>query len=71
MNRTPVRSSHLKSVGYDSTAQTLEVEFSDGDIYHYYNVPTHIHAGLMSAFSKGTFLNQRIKEAGYRYKKIR
>lgn len=30
MNRTPVSSSNLKSVGYDQSSNTLEIEFHGG-----------------------------------------
>ena len=39
MNRTPVNSSNLSSVGYDPMSQTLEFAFNSGGIYQYYNVP--------------------------------
>jgi KTSC domain len=46
MQRTPVTSSNLKSVGWANN--TLEVEFQDGSIYHYANVPASKHAALMA-----------------------
>lgn len=39
MNRNPVSSSNVKSVGYDSESSRLEVEFHHGGIYQYYGVP--------------------------------
>jgi len=68
MNRTPVSSSNLVSVGYENG--TLEVEFKDG-IYQYHNVPESLYRGLMSASSKGSYLDQHIKKAGFSYTKIR
>jgi hypothetical protein len=35
MNRDSVASSNITSAGYDETAQTIEVEFSNGSIYQY------------------------------------
>ena len=61
MERTQVISSNLQSVGYDSASQTLEVEFRNGSIYQYSNVPETIHEALMSASSKGSFLNSQIR----------
>ena len=69
MNRTPVESSNLKSVGYDPDAETLEVEFYHGGIYEYYGVPPHVHQELMSASSLGKYLDSEIK-GKYGYKKI-
>lgn len=46
MTRQPVTSSNLKSVGWENN--TLEVEFHDGSIYQYANVPASRHAALMA-----------------------
>jgi hypothetical protein len=70
MNRVPVQSSNLASVGYDSGNMVIEIEFHSGGIYQYFNVPEHIHQGLMNAGSKGTYFNQNIKKAGYPYNKV-
>jgi hypothetical protein len=59
MNRIPVSSSNLKSVGYEN--QTLEIEFHSGGLYQYPNVPSSIYQGLMSASSKGSYFAQQIK----------
>jgi hypothetical protein len=39
MDRTPVSSSNLSSVGYDPDEQILEIEFNGGRVYQYYDVP--------------------------------
>lgn len=70
MNRTPVSSSNLASVGYDSNTQILEVEFLRGGIYQYLGVPPSVYSGLMAAISHGSYLSQYVKNAGYRYRKI-
>ena len=69
MNRVSVSSSNLASVGYDESSQTLEIEFLDGSVYQYYNVPIPIHEQLMQAPSKGGFLHQYIKNA-YPYSRV-
>ncbi|MBF0502732.1 MAG: KTSC domain-containing protein [Candidatus Riflebacteria bacterium] len=61
MERTPVTSTNLKSIGYDPDSQILEVEFNAGSIYQYANVPPGEHEGLMNADSKGRYLNMNIK----------
>ncbi len=63
MNRNVVASSNLASVGYDEPTQTLEVEFSNGAIYQYYNVGAPLFEGLMQAPSKGQYLNVYIRNA--------
>lgn len=69
MNRIPVTSSNVASVGYDPKTQTLEVEFQNGGVYQYFDVPGHVYDALMAAASKGTFLNSSIKGA-YRYARL-
>lgn len=69
MNRDPVASSNLVSVGYDEPTQTLEIEFSNGAIYQYFNVGTVLFEQLMQAPSKGQFLNIYIKNA-YPYSRV-
>lgn len=69
MNRQPVASSNIASIGYDEPSQTLEVEFTNGTVYQYYNVPQPLHEHLMQAGSKGQFLAYQIKNA-YPYSRV-
>jgi KTSC domain len=71
MNRIPVSSSNLLSVGYDQTTQTLEIEFLHGGVYQYSGVPSSVYDDLMTAESHGTYFDRHIKKAGYDYQKIR
>lgn len=61
MTRTSVDSSNIKSVGYDSSNQTLEVEFKNGKTYQYSPIPVDIHRFLMEANSKGAFFHSNIR----------
>ena len=70
MNRQPVSSSNLRSVGYDNADLTLEVEFHHGGVYQYFDVPEDVYLDLMDATSKGKYLDRHIKER-YRFRKIR
>jgi hypothetical protein len=63
MMRESVASTNILSLGYDPASETLEVEFSSGSIYQYYNVGAALHEQLMMAPSKGQFLNTYIKNA--------
>lgn len=69
MNRNPVSSSNVKSVGYDSESSRLEVEFHHGGIYQYYGVPESAYRALMSAGSAGSYLAQNTKGV-YRYSQV-
>ena len=65
MDREPVSSSLLRSVGYDSDQQLLEVELQDGKIYRYADVSEQIYHGLIEADSLGRYFNQHIRELSY------
>jgi uncharacterized protein len=69
MERTAIVSSNIVSIGYDSSASTLEIEFQNG-VYQYYNVPPEIFEGLIQSPSKGSFFDQYIRKAGYAGAKI-
>lgn len=61
MEREPVTSSNIKSVGYDAGAKVLEVEFSSGGLFRYSDVPATAHAELMAAKSVGSHFAQHIR----------
>lgn len=63
MKREPVPSSNILSVGYDMASETLEVEFVNGAVYQYYNVPQSIYDAFRAAPSAGQFLAYQIKNA--------
>lgn len=60
MKRSAVKSSNIKSVGYDAETKTLEVEFSSG-VYAYRGVTPEQHRTLMSAESIGGHFHKHIK----------
>ena len=70
MERVPVSSSNIRSVGYDKETQMLEIEFDGGGIYQYLNVPEHVYSNLMSASSKGSYFHRHIRNR-YRFRKVR
>ena len=59
--RVAVKSSHVKSVGYDPRTATLDVGFIDGTAYRYVGVPQPIHDAFLAAHSKGAFLRTAIR----------
>lgn len=69
MPRQPVRSSNIASIGYESSTNTLEVEFLNGAVYQYYGVPKTVYEGLMNASSHGSFLAAHVK-GRYQYKEL-
>jgi hypothetical protein len=69
VNRTPVSSSALVSVGYDRDGLVLETELTGGAVYQYFDVPESVFVELMSADSLGKYYNTSIKN-NYRYTKL-
>jgi hypothetical protein len=61
MDRKRIVSSNVASIGYDAASQTLEVEFLNGSVYQYYNVPAGVFEQFEHAPSKGAFLNEQIR----------
>lgn len=61
MQREQVRSSNLRSVGYDAASQILEIQFNSGSIYQYSGVSMATYNGLMSASSHGKYFDRFIK----------
>ena len=73
MQRTPVSSTAIQSVGYDPAGLLLEIEFTTGKVYQYRGVPPTTHAGLMGEAhkghtstpgSRGTIRNRRCRSEG-------
>ncbi len=62
MEREPVASSNIVSIGYDASSETLEIEFKNG-VYQYYNVPLVIYESVVASPSKGQFFHQYIKNS--------
>ena len=69
MMREPVASTNISSVGYDAPSETLEVEFSNGTLYQFYNIPQGLYDEFLAASSKGQFFNVYIKTA-YPYSRV-
>ena len=69
MERIPVISKHIHSIGYDPETETLEIKFDSGAIFQYYKVPPAVHAELMAAPSKGNYFDYKVKSS-YRYNKV-
>jgi hypothetical protein len=62
MERTLVNSSNVTSIGYDPASATLEIEFTNGSIYQYFDVPESVHVELMGSASIGRTVNMLVKQ---------
>ena len=69
MERIPVNSSNISSVGYDPDSQTLEIEFNNGGVYQYSGVPESVYDGMMGADSKGKYFHANINKT-YPFSKL-
>jgi KTSC domain len=70
MERMPVRSSNVASVGYDSSSATLEVEFHGGRVCRYANVPEQHFAAMTDGVgSVGKYFSAHVKNR-YRYRRV-
>jgi hypothetical protein len=69
VDRVPVSSEALTSVGYEPDTSRLEIEFSSGGVYRYYGVPATIHEELMAAESHGRYFAERIRDR-FPYRKL-
>lgn len=64
-----VKSSAIKTIGYDEKTNTLYIEFKNKHIYMYLNVLNEEQKNFLSAESKGKYFNRKIKKK-YLVKKI-
>src|SRR4051812_15006605 len=61
IHRQPVDSSAVAAVGYSKRLHALEIEFRDGLIYRYTDVPLNVYHDLIAADSKARFYNLNVK----------
>ena len=62
MDRTPVTSSDIASIGYDEKMRVLEIEFRRGNcVFAYTDVEPSMAAQLMASASVGSFFHRFIK----------
>ena len=62
-------SSNISRFRYDDVYQILEVEFKNGGVYQYFDVPGGVFDQMQTALSKGQFLAQNVK-GHYRYARV-
>lgn len=61
LKRVPLESTALATVGYSRRLHVLEIEFRNGAIYRYLDVPPDVYDALMNASSKARFYDQNIR----------
>ena len=60
MDRTPVSSKNIASIGYEDGI--LEIEFNSGGIYQYDGVPKEVYSSLIDAKSIGSYFHHNIRD---------
>jgi hypothetical protein len=48
----------------------LEVEFANGEVFQYFDVPHSVYEQFVVSTSKGKFVNDRLRVGRYRYRKV-
>jgi hypothetical protein len=62
MNRLPVQSSQIRSVGYNADTATLEIEFQSGQVHEYYGVRDDHYNAFINAGSLGKHFMANIRD---------
>ena len=63
MQRVPVESSSIASIGYAPQERVLELEFRhSGEVYQYFDVPAEEYTAFLAVDSKGTYVNQQLSD---------
>jgi len=61
-------SSAIARIAFDRARGVLAIEFEDGDVYDYFDVPESVHREMLAAPSKGGFFAAAIRGV-YRYER--
>ena len=61
IKREPVESTAIAAIGYSKRLHALEIEFRNGFIYRYEEVPSHVYRELMAAESKARYYDQNVR----------
>jgi hypothetical protein len=69
MPRVRLRSSTLRSADYDRDARTMQLEFTSGEVYRYFEVPEERFRSLVGADSAGRYFASHIRDA-FRYERV-
>jgi len=64
-----VRSSMMTRVDYDDSAMELDITFTGGKTYRYFEVPAETCYDLLDAESQGEFFNEHIRDK-FRYSEV-
>lgn len=60
--RQSVQSTAIGKIGYSKRRHILEIEFVNGAVYRYFDIPASVYLELMSAESKARFYDSNIRK---------
>lgn len=66
MRMIPIDSTAIARIGYDAARRILRLQYTNGRIYDYLDVPSTMYRQLLKAESAGEFVNLEIKPE-YKY----
>jgi len=61
LERQPVKSRILRSVGYDENSKILEIEFHSGLVYEYLGVTSKVYKDLMRSDAIGKYFTEKVR----------
>ena len=61
LERQPVKSRILRSVGYDDSTKILEIEFHTGLVYQYSGVSPKVYKDLMHSGEIGKYFSEKVR----------
>ena len=66
----PVTSSNVAAIGYDPPARICRVQFVNGTLYDYADVPPAVFSAFLNVPSKGQFVDRVLKFGGFEVTKV-
>ncbi len=64
-----LQSKAVTTAGYDAATQRLQLEFSNGRVYEYFDVPRSVFDWLIRVSDKGAYVS-RMLTPRYRYQEV-
>lgn len=61
MQRQIIFSEHITSAGYDAATSVMEIEFTNGTIFQYSDVPQEVYDGLLASTAPDKYFVRYIK----------
>jgi len=69
MNRTAITANGIAQVGYEQGSEILEIEFTSGKVFQFFNVPEKMFNQFMNTPQKEFYYERNIYER-FPYKRV-